>query len=128
LSNDLLTIDIPIYDHHSCARAYEKLKVEVFNTTVCAGVASGALDTCNGDSGGPLVCNNTLTGIVSFGNECAVANFPGIYTKISNYLDYIDDPASFNGTFVTYCVNSATKKPSLMWILVIFMFVFIMEL
>jgi len=128
LSNDLLTIDIPIYDHQSCALAYEKLNVEVFNTTICAGVASGELDTCNGDSGGPLVCNNKLTGIVSFGNECAVANFPGIYTKITDYLDYIDDPASFNVTFVTYCYNSATKSLSVPWWTFVFVLITFMKL
>ena len=44
-------------------------------------------DACNGDSGGPLVCNGKLTGITSFGNGCG--NVPGVYTRVSNYVEWI---------------------------------------
>ncbi|XP_032526306.2 venom protease-like [Danaus plexippus] len=52
-------------------------------------------DTCKGDSGGPLLalmfninCSYSLEGIVSFGPECG-KGFPAVYTKVSNYLDWI---------------------------------------
>jgi trypsin len=65
-----------------------------FNPTmmICVGVAGGRKDACQGDSGGPLVKTGSdeQVGIVSFGEGCARANFPGIYTKVSNYGSFIE--------------------------------------
>ena len=44
-----------------------------------------------GDSGGPLSCNgNTLAGVTSFG-IVGCAGAPGVYTRVSNYLGWIND-------------------------------------
>jgi secreted trypsin-like serine protease len=60
---------------------------------ICGGVPSGGIDTCQGDSGGPLVITESgvplLAGITSVGNECALADFPGIYTRVTTYLSWI---------------------------------------
>jgi secreted trypsin-like serine protease len=50
-------------------------------------------DACQGDSGGQLVtkfdgCFYQI-GIVSFGQGCAQPGFPGIYARVSKYLDWI---------------------------------------
>lgn len=50
---------------------------------------SGGIDACQGDSGGPLICNNLLSGIVSYGYECALANYPGVYANVSYFNDWI---------------------------------------
>lgn len=48
-----------------------------------------------GDSGGPLVCvqdnRMTLVGIISWGIGCGQKDVPGIYTKVINYLDWIQN-------------------------------------
>ncbi len=60
---------------------------------ICAGMPSGGIDTCQGDSGGPLVVTEAgvplLAGITSVGEECALADFPGIYTRVTTYLSWI---------------------------------------
>ena len=48
----------------------------------------GSSDTCQGDSGGPLLVSDgsefVLTGVVSFGNGCNIAGFPGIYSRVGS--------------------------------------------
>ncbi|MFM8856082.1 MAG: trypsin-like serine protease [Actinomycetota bacterium] len=65
---------------------------------LCAGVAEGGIDTCQGDSGGPLAIEVngrwTLGGITSWGNGCASLGYPGLYTRVTSYLDWIRSRSS----------------------------------
>ena len=60
---------------------------------VCAGDSNGGKDSCQGDSGGPLICSDNglsvLTGLVSFGYQCGLAKFPGVYTRMTSYLEWV---------------------------------------
>ena len=51
-------------------------------------------DSCNGDSGGPLVVKSGRTyfqiGIVSFGTSVCGVGLPGVYTKVSAFLPWIE--------------------------------------
>jgi secreted trypsin-like serine protease len=58
------------------------------STMVCAGFQSGGVDTCAGDSGGPLEAplqggGYRLVGITGWGEGCAEAGFPGVYTRVA---------------------------------------------
>ncbi|KAK8740104.1 hypothetical protein OTU49_003035 [Cherax quadricarinatus] len=57
-------------------------------------------DACKGDSGGPLSWSMGdhyyLLGVVSFGVGCASEQYPGVYTKVTNYLQWIKNKTAIN--------------------------------
>ncbi|XP_022621019.1 tissue-type plasminogen activator isoform X1 [Seriola dumerili] len=67
---------------------------------LCAGDTRGLDDACKGDSGGPLVCRNndrmTLMGVISWGDGCGHKDKPGVYTRVTNYIDWINDKIKAN--------------------------------
>ncbi|CAF2664465.1 unnamed protein product [Rotaria sp. Silwood2] len=74
----------------------EKAYGNVFDVQrqIGAGIPNiGGKDSCQGDSGGPLMYNVNnywyLSGVVSFGDGCGSAKYPGIYTRTSAYLNWI---------------------------------------
>lgn len=60
-------------------------------------------DSCQGDSGGPLYLTKTAlndspqVGVTSFGHECGDAALPGVYTRVSQYLSWIEQQTSIAG-------------------------------
>ncbi|CAG5134118.1 unnamed protein product [Candidula unifasciata] len=62
---------------------------------LCAANIAGGGDSCDGDSGGPLVCKLSV-GITSWGVGCALPNKPGVYAKVSTFIDWITRTVSFN--------------------------------
>jgi len=84
----LMFAQVPILKESSCLKPYGRAEFSR-QTMVCAGYLQGLIDSCQGDSGGPLVCNGKLVGLVSFGAGCARPGFPGVYTRIENYLQWI---------------------------------------
>ncbi|XP_039865718.1 hepatocyte growth factor activator isoform X4 [Simochromis diagramma] len=78
--------------HDNCKKP-EVYGNHVTSDMICAGI-NGCVDACQGDSGGPLACGRNdvsfLYGIVSWGEGCGRSNKPGVYTKVVNYIDWID--------------------------------------
>ncbi|CAG9793548.1 unnamed protein product [Diatraea saccharalis] len=66
----------------------------ITDNMICAGISGvGGKDSCQGDSGGPMYFQNIVAGIVSWGFGCAHPNFPGLYTAVSSYTEWIVETA-----------------------------------
>ncbi|KAL5275553.1 hypothetical protein ACFFRR_001432 [Megaselia abdita] len=86
----LMSSTVPIVSSESCSQAYNE---SLPSGVICAGYFTQPaipVDSCQGDSGGPLVFNNTLYGIVSWGEGCGVQGFPGIYTDVLYFQNWIN--------------------------------------
>ena len=81
---------VPYVDRTQCK---ESSRDHVTRFMFCAGYRSLQKDSCQGDSGGPHATKYKdtwfLTGIVSWGEECAKDGKYGIYTRVSRYYPWI---------------------------------------
>ncbi|ROT79324.1 trypsin [Penaeus vannamei] len=87
----LQKVSVPIVSDAECRDAYGQNDID--DSMICAGVPEGGKDSCQGDSGGPLACSDTgsayLAGIVSWGYGCARPNYPGVYTEVAYFVDWV---------------------------------------
>ena len=91
-SGNLLEVSLPIVSHAACLPVYPNTLDPDAN--VCAGgFTTGGRDSCQGDSGGPLFVSRENTwvqaGVVSYGEGCARPGIPGVYTRVTSYVDWI---------------------------------------
>uniref|UniRef100_A0AAG5DUS1 Peptidase S1 domain-containing protein n=1 Tax=Anopheles atroparvus TaxID=41427 RepID=A0AAG5DUS1_ANOAO len=80
---------VPLANHERCSEVYLGYG-GVTESMICAGYEEGGKDSCQGDSGGPLVCAGQLTGVVSWGKGCAEPGYPGVYAKVSEAFEWIE--------------------------------------
>ncbi|XP_073961111.1 phenoloxidase-activating enzyme-like [Choristoneura fumiferana] len=83
-------VDLPYVPLNICQIP---IKNRLNENQICAGGEAGK-DSCKGDSGGPLMIENgetfELVGVVSYGHlRCGTKDFPGVYTHVYKYLDWI---------------------------------------
>ncbi|XP_077610050.1 coagulation factor X isoform X1 [Crocuta crocuta] len=91
LSTTLKMLEVPYVDRNTCKLSSS---FTITQNMFCAGYDSNPEDACQGDSGGPHVTRFKdtyfVTGIVSWGEGCARKGKYGIYTKVTNFLKWID--------------------------------------
>lgn len=83
-------IQIPIVPRNECAQA---MSSHISDNMLCAGSLGDRKDSCRGDSGGPMFTRYKdtwfLVGLVSWGEGCGRMEKFGVYTKVSQYLEWI---------------------------------------
>ncbi|XP_056292235.1 hyaluronan-binding protein 2-like isoform X2 [Pseudoliparis swirei] len=91
-SNHLLEANVMLISQERCSERQVYGGV-LTNSMFCAGYLQGGVDSCQGDSGGPLTCNQNnskvIYGLVSWGDQCGRKNKPGVYTRVTHFLDWI---------------------------------------
>ncbi len=99
----LLGTNVDYVTNEQCQSDYdakENPPNAITDDMMCA--ARYGTDACQGDSGGPLVIANgtapamnppVQVGIVSWGVGCANPDYPGVYTRVSSYVNWIRSTA-----------------------------------
>ncbi|CAK1590186.1 unnamed protein product [Parnassius mnemosyne] len=82
-------------DQQECVMRYNTIGAVIAETMFCAGSLDyDGIDGCYGDSGGPLIYKGVVVGLVSFGYGCGNRYYPGVYTKLSHFTDWIIQTAT----------------------------------
>ncbi|XKL66669.1 hypothetical protein PGB90_010089 [Kerria lacca] len=95
-SNEMRKVEVPIISIEDCRKNSGYVPTRITDDMMCAGYNSGQKDSCQGDSGGPLQIPGAragtmeVIGIVSWGRGCARPNYPGVYTRIESYMNWVD--------------------------------------
>ncbi|XP_029343087.1 venom protease isoform X2 [Acyrthosiphon pisum] len=103
ISPDLLKVDLSLISNENCKYSYPQSANPRINfgiledSMICAGDIVDGGDTCTGDSGGPLqikhpdyICMSSQIGITSFGKYCGNRYSPGVFTRVSKYVPWIE--------------------------------------
>ncbi|XP_055797606.1 transmembrane protease serine 9-like [Salvelinus fontinalis] len=111
----LQEVDVPVVGNRQCNCNYGVGSIT--DNMICAGLSAGGKDSCQGDSGGPLVSKQGTrwiqSGVVSFGNGCALANFPGVYSRVSQYQTWINSQiTSAQPGFINFSSNGTDSDLS----------------
>jgi len=94
----LKEVDVPVLGNADCERKLQRTRLGYEFTLhpgfICAGGEEGK-DSCKGDGGSPLVCQVggswQLAGLVSWGVGCGQRDVPGVYVKVSEYNQWIQE-------------------------------------
>ncbi|KAH8300931.1 hypothetical protein KR044_004940, partial [Drosophila immigrans] len=88
-----------VQSQSECRTTYRNQGYAITHSQICAS-GGPKVDSCSGDSGGPLTVEAYtpdrdlyayLAGIVSYGKKrCGLADFPGVYTRVSSFMDWIE--------------------------------------
>ena len=97
-SSEQQKLTTPLLSNEDCIEIFKTKSGNVLDISIeahlCAGGVPGQ-DSCSGDSGGPLIGREdtvnplTLIGLVSGGSRRCGSGYPAIYTRVSNYRNWI---------------------------------------
>ena len=92
-SDILQEVNVTTISNQECRASYGHHRIT--DNMICAQAAGR--DSCQGDSGGPLAVlgqdgSYRQIGVVSWGRGCARPGYPGVYTRLSSLLGWIENP------------------------------------
>ncbi|EFX79747.1 hypothetical protein DAPPUDRAFT_304284 [Daphnia pulex] len=100
--NVLQQVTIRTITNNECSSTFRGVILSgITDQMLCAGYPGRGI--CSGDSGGPLFVQPApgekwiQVGIVSWGVGCAEPDFPGVYTRISSFIGWINEHAAVEG-------------------------------
>lgn len=106
-SNFLREVTVGVLTNSVCSTMNN---ADITARMICASVPEGGKDSCQGDSGGPMIAsgsgsgttageNYEQIGVVSWGFGCADARYPGVYSRVTAAISWIESNTS--GSFTT---------------------------
>jgi trypsin len=117
----LMEVSVPVVSFQDCNDKNSYRGSIVNQSMICAGASTGGKGSCNGDSGGPWIIRGKAAtkdiqvGIVSFGSDkgCSIVNYPSVFTRVSNYKQWIQDMICQYSNFKPTKQKRRTKLPTL---------------
>lgn len=86
---------VTILENADCKKQFDHFR----NDVMCAKVIDGGESKCHSESGlmQPIFNQQTRTflhyqtGILAYGSGCQTSNLPAVYTRVQNFIDWIQD-------------------------------------
>lgn len=110
-------VTVPAITNSECNRR-KYYDGRITDSMLCAGFPEkGEKDACQGDSGGPIVQKignkHVHVGVVSWGEGCALATKPGVYSRTSKRASWIKSTVcdQFKST-ASFCDNGPPPSPT----------------
>jgi secreted trypsin-like serine protease len=92
----LAFVELDVEPQVACMYTYSRTATPVTQKMFCASKVRERKDACQGDSGGGsfrTAAHDTLelVGIVSFGKGCATPGYPGVYTRLADFRQWLTE-------------------------------------
>ncbi|XP_036102032.1 probable inactive serine protease 58 [Molossus molossus] len=92
--DSLQNVNISVISKTQCEDVYKRYHVT--KHMLCLGIVPGRRLPCREVTAAPAVCNGTLQGILAFVDGCTLRADAGIYTRIFNYVPWIENTIQNN--------------------------------
>ncbi|KAJ8974780.1 hypothetical protein NQ317_002494 [Molorchus minor] len=87
-----LKLEVPIAERSHCVSSFRRASISLKDTQLCAGGVKAKIHVQRWTTDENYKNDTSqwyIEGIVSFGAGCGTEGWPGIYTRVSKYLEWI---------------------------------------
>jgi len=105
LATTLQQVVLKTVSNDECNRIHQGTGYTIFDSQICVGVRGGGKAECNGDSGSPGYSEGFQVGLSSWSiKPCGNPTYPGVFTKVSYFIDWIEDTTGLRRNASGYMV------------------------